>query len=120
MKAQKVVLLRAGRRLRPLLLGTRVAPGAATLRAAPRLRSGMIFMCTLTALETIYGYNRERLCSEIQMFCVVAVGGNRLAKAVLRASAAGRSRRMAEATAAAPDTMFPEQAAFGEKRPHRF
>eukprot|EP01046_Picozoa_sp_COSAG06_P031754 COSAG06_NODE_3119_length_5828_cov_3.289754_4_plen_194_part_00 len=70
---QKVVLLRAGRRLRPLLLGTRVAPEAATLRAAPRLRSGMIFMCTLTALESIYRYNRERLCSEIQMFCDVTV-----------------------------------------------
>eukprot|EP01044_Picomonas_judraskeda_P025770 COSAG03_NODE_7587_length_897_cov_1.395990_1_plen_107_part_10 len=44
----------------------------------------------------------------------------RLAKAVLRASAAGRSRRMSEAAAAAPDTMFPEQAAFGLRREHAF
>lgn len=44
----------------------------------------------------------------------------RLAKAVLRASAAGRSKRMTEAVAAAPDTMFPEQAAFGLRREHAF
>lgn len=44
----------------------------------------------------------------------------RLAKAVLRASAAGRSQRMSEAAAAAPDTMFPEQAAFGLRRQHAF
>ena len=44
----------------------------------------------------------------------------RLAKAVLRASAAGLSRRMSEASAAAPDTMFPEQAAFGLRREHAF
>ncbi len=44
----------------------------------------------------------------------------RLAKVVLRASAAGRLKRMSEAAAAAPDTMFPEQAAFGLRREHAF
>ena len=44
----------------------------------------------------------------------------RLAKAVLRSSAAGRSKRMSDAAAASPDTMFPEQAAFGLRREHAF
>ena len=37
----------------------------------------------------------------------------RLARAVLSASAEGRARRMAAAVASDPTTMFPEQAAFG-------